>query len=260
MCLSLRTVTSTSHESGSDCKQSRLQETEQVLLCHAPSLPSFSLSIPGCLLSIVSCLALHYLSSFIVVSAHVSPSSFTLYISLWSCWFVQHVSLLLHFYFTRSVFYLPVKSRTSTSHQMFWCASLFTCHQTRFLTRCLSCNRVSRSVKPTHGWQISSIDARRQKYDKYKMFPALSAVSNQSSETSVARKNSSAQTKACQMRQRSDVNEINLNVNRCCKCKNILFVFTALLYLVKCEKPLNLWVHMAGFSVHKQTIDRQRAL
>lgn len=134
------------------------------------SLPSFSLSIPGCLLSIVSCLALHYLSSFIVVSAHVSPSSFTLYISLWSCWFVQHVSLLLHFYFTRSVFYLPVKSRTSTSHQMFWCASLFTCHQTRFLTRCLSCNRVSRSVKPTHGWQISSIDACRQKYDKYKMF------------------------------------------------------------------------------------------
>lgn len=196
-----------------------------------PFLPSFSLSIPGCLLSIVSCLALHYLSSFIVVSAHVSPSSLTLYISLWSCWFVQHVSLLLHFYFTRSVFYLPVKSRTSTSHQMFWCASLFTCHQTRFLTRCLSCNRVSRSVKPTHGWQISSIDARRQKYDKYKMFPALSAVSNQSSVTSVARKNSSAQTKACQMRQRSDVNEINLNVNRCCKCKNILFVFTALVLI-----------------------------
>ena len=188
VCVSLRTVTPTSHESGPDCKQNRLQETEQVLQCHAPS-PSFSLSlslslsIPACLPSIVSRLAVHYLSSFIVVSVHVSPSSFTLHISLWSCRFMQ----LLHFNFTHVLFFISTLTHTSTFHQMSWRASLFTCYQTRFLTL-PAFPVVSRSVRPTHGWRISSIDTCRMREAKIwqvQDVPALLAVSNQSSVTSV---------------------------------------------------------------------------
>ena len=183
-----------------------------------PSLPPFSLFLYPRLPSIHCFLSCSPLSLFLhcCLGSCFSVILHSLYFPLELLVCATCVATVAFLFHTCSFLYLPVKSYTSTSHQMFWSASLFTCHQIRFLTLCLSCNRVSRSVKPTHGWWISNIDTRRMTETEIwqvQDVPALSAV------------------RACQKRQRSDVNEINLNVNRCCKCKKYFICLHPLIHI-----------------------------